>query len=183
MSFTPFLRQNFITSRRRGQQQGGEPHEAEYRNHQMRSAEKRPRTGCDAQTAPQGRAAPYRGRNHLGKDGPGRSAAVERVRISGGHVARKLGGRVYHSLHLSAPSAKVKVTNEASSLAEPIGHGIDSVDPLCCSAFQRGRVISARLLRSPVSSDCAFIPVGCSVSSRYTFPARGLARRCLPRPL
>lgn len=51
--------------------------------------------------------------------------------------------------------------------------------PFCCSAFQRGRAVSTRLLRSPVSSDCTFIPVGCSVSSRYTFPAWGLARYCL----
>lgn len=51
--------------------------------------------------------------------------------------------------------------------------------PICCSAFRRGRVISARLLRSPVSSDCAFTPEGCSVSSRYPFPGRGLARRFL----
>lgn len=28
-------------------------------------------------------------------------------------------------------------------------------------------------------SDCAFIPEGCPVSSRYTFPYRGLARRYL----
>ena len=33
-----------------------------------------------------------------------------------------------------------------------------------------GAVVSAALLQSPASSDCAFIPVGCSVSSRYTFP-------------
>lgn len=50
---------------------------------------------------------------------------------------------------------------------------------LCYSIFRCGRIISARLLRSPASSDCAFIPVGCSVSSRYTFPEMGLARRCL----
>lgn len=30
-----------------------------------------------------------------------------------------------------------------------------------------------------MSSDCAFAPVGRSVSSLYTFPDRGLARRCL----
>ncbi len=61
------------------------------------------------------------------------------------------------------------------------GHGceyalgsINLRNPFCCSAFQRGRVISAHLLRSPASSDCAFIPVGCSVSSRYTFPHGGL---------
>lgn len=35
-----------------------------------------------------------------------------------------------------------------------------------------GRIISVRLLWSPISSDCAFIHVGCSVSSRYTFPYR-----------
>lgn len=39
------------------------------------------------------------------------------------------------------------------------------VTPLC-----GGRIISVRLLRSPASSDCAFNRVGCSVSSRYTFP-------------
>lgn len=33
-----------------------------------------------------------------------------------------------------------------------------------------GRIISVRLLQSPASSDCAFNLVGCSVSSRYTFP-------------
>lgn len=45
--------------------------------------------------------------------------------------------------------------------------------------LKRGWVISARLSWSPTSSDCAFTPVGRSVSSRYTFPLRGLARRCL----
>ena len=60
-----------------------------------------------------------------------------------------------------------------------LANGISSGNPICCSAFQRGRVISARLLRSPVSSDCAFILEGCSVSSRYTFLICGLARRFL----
>lgn len=31
-------------------------------------------------------------------------------------------------------------------------------------------IISVQFLRSPASSDCAFIRMGCSVSSRYTFP-------------
>ena len=60
-----------------------------------------------------------------------------------------------------------------------LANGISSGNPICCSAFHRGRIISARLLRSPVSSDCAFILEGCSVSSRYTFPIWGLARRFL----
>ncbi len=47
------------------------------------------------------------------------------------------------------------------------------VHPLCCSTFRRGTVISAVLSWSPMSSDCAFIPEGCSVSSRYTFPLKG----------
>lgn len=38
------------------------------------------------------------------------------------------------------------------------------------SPDRRGTVISAVLSWSPMSSDCAFIPMGCSVSSRYTFP-------------
>ena len=38
----------------------------------------------------------------------------------------------------------------------------------CCG----GCIISVQLLQSPASSDCAFIRVGCSVSSRYTFPKR-----------
>lgn len=33
----------------------------------------------------------------------------------------------------------------------------DFVHPICCSAVRRGRIVSVRLLRSPVSSDCAFI--------------------------
>lgn len=45
-----------------------------------------------------------------------------------------------------------------------------SIDPICCSAFRRGTVISAVLSWSPMSSDCAFTPEGRSVSSRYTFP-------------
>ena len=49
-------------------------------------------------------------------------------------------------------------------------HSLDFRNPICYSAFQRGQVVSACLLRSPVSSDCTFIPEGCSVSSRYTFP-------------
>ena len=36
--------------------------------------------------------------------------------------------------------------------------------------LSRGTVISAALLRSPASSDCAFARVGRSVSSLYTFP-------------
>ena len=44
------------------------------------------------------------------------------------------------------------------------------INPLCYSAFRRGQAISACLLRSPVSSDCAFGREGRSVSSRYTFP-------------
>lgn len=51
--------------------------------------------------------------------------------------------------------------------------------PNCYYAERRGQVISAYLSRSPVSSDCAIIHMGCSVSSRYTFPGWGLARRCL----
>jgi len=51
----------------------------------------------------------------------------------------------------------------------------------CYSAFRRGTVISAALSWSPMSSDCAFIPAGCSVSSRYTFPMKGLARRYLSK--
>ena len=49
-----------------------------------------------------------------------------------------------------------------------------------CYSTKWGRVVSARLSRSPVSSDCAFVRVGRSVSSRYTFPrSGGLARRDL----
>lgn len=50
-----------------------------------------------------------------------------------------------------------------------------------CYSTKWGRVVSARLSRSPVSSDCAFVRGGRSVSSRYTFPRPGgLARRDLP---
>lgn len=49
----------------------------------------------------------------------------------------------------------------------------NSVDPACYSAFRRGTVISAVLSWLPMSSDCAFIPEGRSVSSRYTFPLVG----------
>lgn len=47
----------------------------------------------------------------------------------------------------------------------------NSGNPCCYSAFRRGTVISAVLSWLPMSSDCAFIPEGCSVSSRYTFPS------------
>lgn len=61
-------------------------------------------------------------------------------------------------------------------------HFVNAINPYCYSTLWCGRVISARLLRSPVSSDCAFGLVGRSVSSRYTFPKMGLARRYLSIP-
>ena len=42
----------------------------------------------------------------------------------------------------------------------PFEHGrkfVTAVHPNCYPAFRRGRVVSARLSRSPASSDCAFI--------------------------
>lgn len=55
-------------------------------------------------------------------------------------------------------------------LGQSASHIINTMNPNCYSAFRRERVISARFSWSPMSSDCAFIPMGCSVSSRYTFP-------------
>lgn len=60
--------------------------------------------------------------------------------------------------------------SELVCFAQYIVHVIVNRHPICYSAFQRGTVISAVLSWSPMSSDCAFILVGCSVSSRYTFP-------------
>lgn len=48
---------------------------------------------------------------------------------------------------------------------------IISTIQICYTKIHGGRIISVRLLRSPVSSDCAFNRMGCSVSSRYTFPS------------
>ncbi len=67
-----------------------------------------------------------------------------------------------------------KLSCDRSGIRHSINHTINLRHPFCCSAFRQGWVVSAHLLRSPVSSDCAFIRMGCSVSSRYTFPLQGL---------
>lgn len=63
-----------------------------------------------------------------------------------------------------------QIVVDSSRLCEFMHCLIDLRHPGCYSAVWRGQVVSACLLRSPVSSDCTFIPEGCSVSSRYTFP-------------
>ena len=45
---------------------------------------------------------------------------------------------------------------DGTNTRQLVNHGLNAGPPICYSAFQRGWVISARLLRSPVSSDCAF---------------------------
>lgn len=100
-----------------------------------------------------------------------------------------LSGRAMIHLRYRSSNARSNSAKDASRRAETSDqrvsinacHGVDQRigfsnlgNPLCCSAFRRGWVVSAHLLRSPASSDCAFIQRGCSVSSRYTFPKRGL---------
>ena len=65
-------------------------------------------------------------------------------------------------------------SSNGDNAIEFLQHHIDGGHPNCYSASQHGRVISACLLRSPASSDCAFIHVGCSVSSLYTIEWLGV---------
>ena len=92
---------------------------------------------------------------------------------SGGHAGDYSAGTGHLSTNING------IAELGVHAIQCLANGFSSGNPICYSTFRCGRVISAHLLRSPVSSDCAFIPKGCSVSSRYTFPIRGLARRFL----
>lgn len=81
--------------------------------------------------------------------------------------------------HLERITQHLRDTGGLNNTGHNVRKLVANGHPICYSAFQRGRVVSARLSQSPVSSDCAFGPMGRSVSSRYTFPFQGLARRCL----
>ena len=87
---------------------------------------------------------------------------------SGGHTGDYSAGTGHLSTNING------IAELGVHAIQYLANGFSSGNPICYSAFRRGRVISAHLLRSPVSSDCAFIPKGCSVSSRYTFPSIGL---------
>lgn len=69
-----------------------------------------------------------------------------------------------------AANQGVVALSKRLSFGQSTLHVLNPGHPLCYYAYRRGPVISANLLRLPVSSDCAFIRSGCSVSSRYTFP-------------